>query len=277
MDEDALRTIESWFTCISGLSDVVDPFIVSELGELISQKLQVGRGAYAKIHLAKIPQNDVPVIVKVNTKVDGYGVERLTQHEAAILAHLEGRAGAPRLICCEPRAGIIVMECLGFNNLESLILDYELDDRDLLKIMLSLSKQVKELNDCGIVHADLKPDNVMMTYADGEPQAHLIDFGCSTKIGRRSHFGQCPQRWQVEVFRRPWYAAEIFQGRTLDHKADVVGLAFSLLFVMGEMRSKRTELAELVELGMNYNRRIRPSYDQFINYLEGELALLDTV
>lgn len=36
VDEDALRTIESWFTCISGLSDVVDPFIVSELGELIS-------------------------------------------------------------------------------------------------------------------------------------------------------------------------------------------------------------------------------------------------
>lgn len=59
------------------------------------------------------------------------------------MAYLQGRAGAPRLICCEPKAGIIVMEYLGPYTLSSVISSRRVrDDHECYELMLSLARQL---------------------------------------------------------------------------------------------------------------------------------------
>lgn len=80
---------------------------------------------------------DEPVVAKVNITHGRLGVRNLTLHEASILAYLQGRAGAPRLIACDPKAGVILMEYLGPFTLFSLINSNCIrNDEEWRKIML---------------------------------------------------------------------------------------------------------------------------------------------
>ncbi|XP_037803727.1 serine/threonine-protein kinase PAK 4-like [Penaeus monodon] len=92
------------------------------------------------------------------------------------------------------------MEYLGPYNLTDIVRHRMIrTDRECYELMLSLSRQVQELNACGIVHADLKHNNIMVTYDGAKPVAHLIDFGFSTKIGQKSHIGYYCVDWEHEL------------------------------------------------------------------------------
>jgi serine/threonine protein kinase len=80
----------------------------------------------------------------------------------------------------------------------------------------------------GVVHCDLKPDNIMWSEEGGEPRVILVDFGCSRldsrlENGRNWALSECGAghvgKWAPEmVLRLP-----------VTHKADVWGLAVALL------------------------------------------------
>lgn len=59
----------------------------------------------------------------------------ITLHEAAILACLNGEAGAPRLIYTDPDRGVIVMEYLGKNTLADIIREMKSHDEFGLLIL----------------------------------------------------------------------------------------------------------------------------------------------
>lgn len=58
------------------------------------------------------------IIVKVNCCKEK---EAVTYHEAAILAYLNGRGGAPKLISMTIHKGMLVMEYINGSTLEELI------------------------------------------------------------------------------------------------------------------------------------------------------------
>lgn len=55
----------------------------------------LGKGAYGKVYLTKYPGREGLVVAKVN---HCRSKDVITFHEAAILAYLNGRGGAPKLI-----------------------------------------------------------------------------------------------------------------------------------------------------------------------------------
>ena len=46
--------------------------------------------------------------------------------------------------------------------------------RDIIKIGISLLKQIKEVHNAGYLHCDIKPDNIMLANYNGLIK-HLID------------------------------------------------------------------------------------------------------
>lgn len=115
----------------------------------------------------------------------------------------------------------------------------------------------------------------MVTYEDHEPLARLIDFGNSTKIGRRSPY-RTRSDWRMQVRRYPWGAAEFFRGEALDERADVVGLAYCLWRVSSLLELGNPQLPAMVGRGRAWVPDARPSVEAFISYLEDTLACLES-
>ncbi|XP_063597270.1 casein kinase I-like [Penaeus indicus] len=138
---------------------------------------------YGKVYLRKLPDGR-DVIVKVNCCK---GKVAVTYHEAAILAYLNGRGGAPKLISTTFRKGLLVMEYIKGITLEKLINCNEVNGAQWLSVLCAIAKRIQEIHQAGIIHSDFKADNCLITFdEEGNPDAHIIDFGLSTKIGQRS-------------------------------------------------------------------------------------------
>ncbi|XP_037775609.1 casein kinase I-like [Penaeus monodon] len=107
----------------------------------------------------------------------------MTYHEAAILAYLNGRGGAPKLHCANIRTGVLVMEFINDPTLEDFFIFGTLSYDRWLKVLVAVAERLQEVHEAGIVHNDFKLDNCLVSFNYGECNAHIIDFGLSGKIG----------------------------------------------------------------------------------------------
>lgn len=61
--------------------------------------------------------------------------------------------------------------------------DFELTEREVIKYMLQIIDGVNFIHKQGIVHLDLKPENIMCVNKTGS-KIKLIDFGLARRLGR---------------------------------------------------------------------------------------------
>jgi len=98
----------------------------------------------------------------------------------------------------------------------------------------------------GVVHRDLKPDNLMMMERPGErPTLKVLDFG----VAKALHgIGNQEQTMAGQVFGTPAYMApEQWAGQPVDGRADVYSLGVTgYLLLTGQLPYPRGQLAELV-------------------------------
>ena len=60
--------------------------------------------------------------------------------------------------------------------------DFELSEREVIKYMLQIIEGVAFIHKQGIVHLDLKPENIMCINKTGS-KIKLIDFGLARRLG----------------------------------------------------------------------------------------------
>lgn len=60
--------------------------------------------------------------------------------------------------------------------------DFELTEREVIKYMLQIIDGVNFIHKQGIVHLDLKPENIMCVNKTGS-KIKLIDFGLARRLG----------------------------------------------------------------------------------------------
>lgn len=93
----------------------------------------------------------------------------------------------------------IIMEKYG-SSLHDVIIKprIKLDKMVYIKLMKNILKSVAFINECGIVHSDLKPANILV---DDEYNVKIIDFGLSNFIGIGSLKGNYENYLTTELFK----------------------------------------------------------------------------
>lgn len=94
-----------------------------------------------------------------------------------------------------------------------------------MRIMLATAKALASFHSCGLIHGDLKPQNVLVNIDDPEnPQVHIIDFDgsifCMEDISALSLMGDV-------TYYSPEFAEKVIANKsavTLTHKSDIFSL-----------------------------------------------------
>jgi eukaryotic-like serine/threonine-protein kinase len=119
-----------------------------------------------------------------------------------------------------------VMEALQGKTLRELAEGSQLTLKRSLRALLQVSRALDAAHARGIVHRDLKLDNVMLvTKDDGRELAKVLDFGISKVTGPREALQQRVETQAGVVLGTPDYMSpEQIRGETVDQRADIYAL-----------------------------------------------------
>ncbi len=204
------------------------------LGEIVAGRYRVlapmGAGGMATVHRAEDVQTGRRVALKVlrpEIGRSGEAVERL-RREAEILAHLRH----PAIVAVE-RSGtlpngqfFLCMELLEGETLGDRLRRGRIDIDELAPIVAGATAGLAAAHDLGVVHRDLKPDNIYLAQgAFGAPlHVKLLDFGISKVIG----FDRITRTGQVLGTPRYMAPEQLTADRDLDARVDVYALGVIL-------------------------------------------------
>lgn len=139
------------------------------------------------------------------------------ERERHILETLAGAGGAPRALAyCPEMPALLMSFCHGKTLDELLSGSSHLSDWDYLNIALLLCEALQEIHQAGVIHVDLKSDNVIIeTSESGYPVGvRVIDFGHAVFVG-----GRFPAT--AASSHKRWYCDCFFSGRAMTPACDV--------------------------------------------------------
>ncbi|MBQ7528801.1 protein kinase, partial [bacterium] len=187
---------------------------------------ELGRGGMGVVYRGEDPVLERPVAIKVlpPKKMNAKSIERFLR-EAKTSARLDN----PYIVKIHDIGQVddirfIVMEYVEGSALSDLI-DYEeiptpeqLNTR--LKIFRQVLEAVKYAHECGVIHRDLKPDNIMINKAGN---VKIMDFGLAFFAGQHS-LTEVGQVMGTAAYVSPEQAA----GKMTDERTDIYSLGVIL-------------------------------------------------
>ncbi len=164
-------------------------------GEVVAGKYilleRIGEGGMGLVFLAEQLSLARKVVVKLLQPALAVCDALVRQfHTEAVAASRVQHPGTVGVIDCGRTAGgtpFLVMEYVPGRLLSALIAEEEIQPVRALKIARQLLRALKAVHANGVVHADIKSDNIMVEpTADGDAIT-LIDFGLARLEGRQDH------------------------------------------------------------------------------------------
>ncbi|NOZ85198.1 MAG: GAF domain-containing protein, partial [Deltaproteobacteria bacterium] len=205
----------------------------------------IGSGAHSVVYRARRGGRDFAVKIQKEPRAN---LERTTdafsrfRREGALLACLR-HDGLPSIADLGETEGrqFIVMELVRGRTLSEQIAEGPLAEPDIIALAMRLASALGEVHRVGMVHCDVKPDNILVHEEDG---ARLIDFGFAVRASR--------DRPHEEIAGTLLYAAPEQTGmikRPIDPRSDL----YALGVVMYECATGRPpfnspDLGELIRL-----------------------------
>src|SRR5207244_9766713 len=124
----------------------------------------------------------------------------------------------------------LVMEKVGGRTLTKILQEGPFHPRRALILARQLLDGIGHAHGHGLVHRDLKPDNIMVVDMGGWERAKIVDFGLVKLIGDAgAAMGGAKLTTTGLVFGTPAYMApEQALGRAVDGRADLYALATTL-------------------------------------------------
>jgi hypothetical protein len=186
---------------------------------------RLGAGGFGTVYAATDERLQRPVAVKVIPAADRREPTR-AQREALAA----GRLDHPAVVAVfdagqDARARYLVSELVHGRTLDELSAEGALSDRDVLRIGLALCGALAHAHGRGVVHRDVKPQNVIVPDAPRSAAgvAKLADFGVAHLAG-----DEPLTRTGDVVGTLAYMAPEQAAGRRVDERADLYGLALVL-------------------------------------------------
>ncbi|HEX5622343.1 MAG TPA: serine/threonine-protein kinase [Solirubrobacteraceae bacterium] len=183
---------------------------------------RLGSGGFGTVFAARDERLDRAVAVKA---VPAAGpVPERAQREALAAARLDH----PGIVAVfdagvEGNERFLVSELVRGRTLAVLERDGELSDRDVLRIGLSLADALAHAHARGVIHRDVKPQNVIVPDEAAGAAAKLLDFGVAHLAG-----DEPLTRTGDVVGTLAYMAPEQAAGRRVDERADIYSLALVL-------------------------------------------------
>jgi serine/threonine protein kinase len=205
-----------------------DPLISQRIGDYLIEG-RLGSGAMGTVYRARRMALDLPVAIKIlSQQLDDPTFKRRFMHEARCAAAINHpnvvrvfdvgeHEGHPYLV-----AELVEGTSLGQLLARSLILPVQ----DMVDICLQTLAALSALEDAGLVHRDVKPDNIMLTK---QRQVKLIDLGLvrqTQAVAAQTDLTQAGQIMGTPSYMPP----EQWLGGVVDHRADqfALGVTFYL-------------------------------------------------
>jgi tRNA A-37 threonylcarbamoyl transferase component Bud32 len=188
---------------------------------------EIGRGAMGRVYLAhdSVLERDValkelvaPDYLSVEEKLDLRERFRLEARAAARLAH-------PHVLTVHDIVSsgdrqFMVMEYLEGKTLREILTEKVLSPEEVLSITPMISDALGYAHSKGIIHRDIKPDNI---FALENGNIKVADFGIAKmlKVGDMTQTG-------VIMGTPNYIAPELVKGMTYDHRVDIFSLGVTL-------------------------------------------------
>uniref|UniRef100_A0A0P4W7G3 Protein kinase domain-containing protein n=1 Tax=Scylla olivacea TaxID=85551 RepID=A0A0P4W7G3_SCYOL len=179
------------------------PWLEAEPGAV--SLLELGRGSYGVVHLV-----DYGGELLVRKR---FYEANLMDDEAYALWLLEGAGGVPILRGVVKEPPTLYMTYCGCVTLEAFF-ESRPEAGLLLEVLLDLAQRVAEIHDKGLVHLDLKGDNVMVQ----DTHTRIIDVGLAALPG------QCVPFKDVDLHRVNWMCPQAAMRGPITYEADVYSL-----------------------------------------------------
>jgi len=176
----------------------------------------IGEGGSSRVYLASREVDDVPLVVKILRREivsDGKALTRFMEEYATVqriqsrhVARIYGHGGAGA-------HAYLVMEFFEGGDLNRRLAGKPLDPEDAMRIFRQLMFALGDIHEKGILHRDLKPQNLMFR-SDGS--LAIVDFGIAKRIDGADRTNQ------GEMLGTPRYMSpEQVQARALDLRTDI--------------------------------------------------------
>ena len=217
---------------------------------------RIGSGGFGVVYEAWDGRLERSVAVKAIEQQGEAGRRVLREAQAA------ARLNHPGIVTLyelgeEDGNALLVTELVEGSTLARLAAAGELCDREIGEIGADLCEALDHAHSRGVVHRDIKPQNVQVTETDGEHHAKLMDFG----IARLADDSALTRTGDV-VGTLAYMSPEQAEGRPAGPEADVYSLALTLYECWsGENPHKRGNAAATARaIGGRHRtlRRLRP-------------------
>jgi alkyl hydroperoxide reductase subunit AhpC len=213
----------------------IDPYSAFQSGHFFSHYLiesEVGSGTFARVYRARDLQLDRPVALKVfkpdcpvtpsTALAEARSAAALNHPNVCTIYAVDDTAGVP----------IIAMEFVAGEVLSSIQRRRRLEFEEVLSISRQIAAGMAAAHEAGIVHGDLKPENLMVS---AEGVVKILDFG----LARRLHRIRRPKLEETDdfgvaeagdgIFGTPRYLApEQTRGEPASFATDVFALGVIL-------------------------------------------------
>ncbi|MEV4348708.1 protein kinase [Actinoplanes sp. NPDC049596] len=149
----------------------------------------------------------------------------------------------------------LVMDLVAGGNLRDLLrAEHTIAPGEAARLTAQVAAALAEAHELGVVHRDLKPDNILLDTGDGPPETRLTDFGVARILNTPS------MTTPSSVFGTPHYMSpEAFRGATASPATDVY--AFGVLLyelVSGHPPYRSDSIPELMQLHLAGHPERRP-------------------
>lgn len=111
-------------------------------------------------------------------------------------------------------------------------IDHTMTEKDVVSLGIDISKALSACHTCGIIHRDIKPDNILVT---ADHHYKLGDFGLAKNMWKSMNSMSVKGTYT-------YMAPEIYTGRKYDNRADIYSLGLVLYRLMNRGRDPFTNM-----------------------------------
>ncbi len=206
-------------------------FFISMLGTRLSDRYEltaeIGRGGMGVVYRARDPLLDREVAIKLIPPLRlGSENEERFQREAQVVAQLDHPAIVPIHDYGRHEGSLFfVMPLVPGTTLRSLIDQRKVSLGDTVEIGIRVAEALDYSHARGVIHRDVKPENIMASRETGSLRLRVMDFGLAHDLSRSQRL-TLPEGLLVGT---PAYLSpEQVKGRRLDLRSDLYSLGVVL-------------------------------------------------